>query len=130
MSFDLAELYRWIDRARVDSGLTWVGVSRQTRVAASTIRRFESAADAEADGVLAQIGWLGVAPEAFVAATTVAGALLPPAGDGLVRVDMGLVAEVIGGRGRVGARTSIQRLVAVAQGAGRTVASFTRWSAV
>jgi hypothetical protein len=80
--------------------------------------------------VLALISWLGVAPEQFVIDSTVTGALLPAAGDGQIRVDMGLVAEVSSRHrsARSGDRTSIQQLVIAAQASGRTVASLTRWS--
>jgi hypothetical protein len=60
--FDLGELFRRVDSARRESGQSWASLSTQVGVAVSTIRRFEHAADAEADGVLAVVGWLGVAP--------------------------------------------------------------------
>ena len=93
--------------------MTWAALPREVRVASSTIRRFESAADAEADGVLPLISWVGVSPEKFIAGTAVPEAMLPPLDGGLIRVDMGLVDEGSGDlrRSRVGARTSIQRLV-------------------
>jgi hypothetical protein len=100
----------------------WLG--RDVGVSVSTIRRLERADDAEADGVLALIRWLGVAPETFVPGGSVVGEPLLPAGDGVIRVDMSLVSET----GRAGGRTSIQRLVTTAQGADRCVASFTRRS--
>lgn len=129
--FDLAEFAGAIDRARTDLGLTWAGLAGQVGVAVSTIRRFAVATDAEADGVLALVGWLGVSPEEFVVDSSIAGLPLPAAGDGMIRVDMELVAALPSWprRGRIGSRTTIQRLVAAAQGSGRTVASFTRWSA-
>jgi transcriptional regulator with XRE-family HTH domain len=128
--FDLDKLSRWIDRACAESGLTRTALAREVGVAMSTIRRFRTARDAEADGVLALVGWLGVPPERFVTDSSVAGTLLPPAGDGLIRVDMGLVAGVSPQHRlkRTGARTSIQQLVIAAQASGRTVASLTRWS--
>ena len=130
MSFDLGELFRRIDRVRRDSGQSWASLARQVGVAASTIRRFEGAADAEADGVLALVGWRGVAAEEFIAGAPVAGEPLQPADGGFVRVDMTRVVEVTGAGGvSATARTSIQRLVIAAQSSGRTVASFTRWSA-
>ena len=97
-------------------------------MAASTIRRFETAPDAEADGVLALVGWLGATPEDFVIAADVAGERLAPADGGFVRVDIARVAAVTGGR-RVTGRTTIQCLVEAAQTSGRSIASFTRWSA-
>lgn len=128
--FDLAELGRSIDHARSDRHLTWAALSKQVGVAASTIRRFSTASDAEADGVLALVAWLGVAPEQFVVNSTATGVLLPPAGDGVIRVDMALVAPLLEGprQTRPGTRTTIQRLVAAAQAAEVSVASLTRWS--
>ena len=57
-------------------------------------RRFATASDAEADGVLAVIGWLGVPPEQFVDDSNIAGVPLPPAADGVIRVDMALLADL------------------------------------
>jgi hypothetical protein len=94
--FDLAYLWRSADAERVARGLTWAAVAREVGVAASTIRRFSEAPDGGAEGVPALVGWLGVAPEAFVADTRVRGSLLPPAGDGMIRVDMELVAMLSG----------------------------------
>jgi len=99
-------------------------------VAVSTTRRFATAPDAEADGVLALIGWLGVAPEQFVINSKVAATPLPRAGDGFVRVDMALLAalRVWPGRARAGGRTTIQKLVIAAQASGATIASLTQLS--
>jgi hypothetical protein len=132
LDFDLGQLFRAIDQARLDRAMTWAALARDVGVASSTIRRFESAADAEADGVLTLIGWVGVPPERFIAGTAVPEVMLPPLEGGLIRADMGLVAEAAGDlqRKRVGARTSIQRLVAVAQNSSQSVASLTRWSAL
>ncbi|NND12971.1 MAG: hypothetical protein HKO10_03340, partial [Acidimicrobiia bacterium] len=125
--FDLNELSRWIDEARSNRDLTWKQISEEVGVATSTIRRFASASDAEADGVLALIGWLGVAPERFVIDSRVAGMPLPPAGDGMIRVNMEQLAELPGSsrRARVGSRTTIQQLARAAQASGRTIASLT-----
>lgn len=101
-------------------------------MATSTIRRFATASDAEADGVLALIGWLGVAPEQFVIDSKIAGIPLPPAGEGLIRVDMTLLAELTAQthRGRPAKRTTIQRLTAAAQASQVPLASLTRWSPI
>jgi len=105
-------------------------LARQVGVAASTIRRFREADDAEADGVLALVRWLGVAPEDFVAGNSVRGTRLRCSGDGYVRVDMELVARANGdphgAKGRT--RTSIQTLVEVAQRSGQPLESLTRFS--
>jgi hypothetical protein len=128
--FDLEQLFRSIDQARLDRGLTWAALGRQVGVASSTIRRFESAADAEADGVLTLISWVGVPPERLIRGTSIPEVLLPPLDGGLIRVDMNLVAEAAGEfhNKRVGARTSIQRLVTVARNSSLPIASLTRWS--
>lgn len=104
-------------------------LSRQVGVAASTIRRFRTASDAEADGVLALIGWLGDPPEDFMVNATADGTLLPPTNGGMIRVDMDVVSEAATGR-RGAKRTTIQRLAFAAQASGRTVASLTRWSEI
>lgn len=85
--FDLHELSIRVDSARVERDLTWAELSRHVGVATSTIRRFATASDAEADGVLALIRWLGVAPEQFIVDSAIAGTPLPAAGDGIIRVD-------------------------------------------
>ncbi len=61
--FDLAALYSAVDARRRAESLSWTALSRQIGVATSTIRRFATAADAEAKGLprsrLANIGrWL------------------------------------------------------------------------
>lgn len=63
--FDLAELSCRIDQLRDERGLTMTALAREVGVGASTIQRFRTAADAEADGVLALISWTGDAPERF-----------------------------------------------------------------
>ncbi len=128
--FDLHGLLRAVDAERQRHGLSWAALSRQVGVSSSTIRRYGEAEDAEADGVLALIRWLGVAPEDYVTESAVAGNRLSGVGCGVVRVDMELVAGAEGTyRGAQGrTRTSIQRLVDVAQRSGRTVESLTRLS--
>lgn len=124
--FDLAKLSRGIDQERRDRGVTLTALAEEVGVAASTIRRFKSATDAEADGVLALITWLGVPPEEFIAGSTMAGVLLPVAGTGQIRVDMDRVLD--GPRShRKPTRTTIQRLAFEAQTSERTIASLTRW---
>ena len=127
---DLAELASAIHQARIERGTTMADVARETGVAAATIRRYETAADAEADGVLALVGWLGATPERFIADSTVEGTPLPPTGDGMNRVDMDEVRALPSWppSSRSVERTTIQRLVAAAQCDGRTIASLTRRS--
>ena len=128
--FDLARLFRSIDSERQCRGLSWAALGREVGVSASTIRRFGEADDAEADGVLRLMGWLQVVPEDYVQTGSVERAPLPAPGPGQVRVNMNLVAQAAndprGADGRT--RTTIQRLVEVATGADRTLASLTRLS--
>lgn len=112
-TFDLAALFRRVDEQRVVADQSWASVSRETRVSSTTVRRLATARDAEADGVLALIGWLGAVPEEFIVGGIVAGEPLPQARGGFVRVASG--------------RTSIQSLVTAAQTSGRSIASFTAW---
>ena len=125
--FDLEELFRALDAERERRGMSWVALARNVGVSPSTIRRYRDADDAEADGVLALVRWLGVAPEDFVAGTSVPGETLAPEVDGFIRVDMGEVSQVSGEPHR-GTRTTIQRLIDVAQRSGRPVAALTRLS--
>ncbi len=126
--FDLAELSSRIDQLRDERGLTMMALAREVGVAASTIRRFGTAADAEADGVLALIAWIGDVPEKFITGSLVDGSPLADSGTGTIRVDMALVEEGSGRRST--RRTTIQRLANAAQTSGRTIASLTRWSPV
>lgn len=131
--FDLRGLYRAIDAERELRGMSWSGVAREVGVAASTIRRFESADDAEADGVLALVRWLGCPPENFVTHSSVDGRPLDPVGHGYVRVDMDLISRANGDHrrsARSSTRTTIQRLVDVAQRSGEPIAALTRLSEV
>lgn len=130
--FDLRRLFHAIDAERSARDLTWAALAREVGVATTTIRRFAIADDAEADGVLALVRWLNAAPEDYVEGGSVKGERLASPVEGYVRVDMDLVAEANGDRrganGRT--RTTIQRLVQVAQKVGQPVASLTRLSEV
>lgn len=128
--FDLRGLFRSVDAERQRRRLSWATLARQVGVAAATIRRFGEAEDAEADGVLALIRWLGVAPEDYVNSDSVRGERLRPPGDGYVRVDMELIVKALDDPCRPPrrTRTSIQRLVEIAQRSGQPVASLTRFS--
>jgi hypothetical protein len=48
-----------IDELIEERGLTTAALAREVGVGASTIRRFRTADDAEADGVLALVAWTG-----------------------------------------------------------------------
>ncbi|MFW2380108.1 MAG: hypothetical protein ACN4GZ_00005, partial [Acidimicrobiales bacterium] len=116
---------------RNQRGLSWASMSRHVGVSSSTIRRFGEAEDAEADGVLALVRWLGVAPEAFVlTGASVEGIPLTPSSGGFVRVDMDLVRETTAGQdialGR--SRLSIQNLVTIAHQSKLPMTSLTRQS--
>ncbi len=130
--FELRGLFLEVDAERERRGLSLAALAREIGVAASTIRRFGNRDDAEADGVLALVRWLGVAPEDFVSGSEVEGERLRSPGVGYVRVDMESVAKAAGDpRGAGGrTRTTIQNLVGVAQRSGRSVASLTRLSEV
>jgi len=131
VSFDLGALFRAADDERRRQGLTWTALSSVVGVSASTIRRFGTADDAEADGVLAVVRWLGAAPEDFVGAGTVRGCHLPTEPNGFVRVDMESVAKALGQDGnRRRTRTTVQRLVGVAEQSGIPVALLNRVSPI
>lgn len=112
--FDLNRLSQRIDATRTERHISWSQISQEVGVSASTIRRFATATDAEADGVLALIEWLGVPPEHFVVNSKVAGVLLPPPRNGTIRIDMSRLAELPAWPRRTptGTRTTIQRLAA------------------
>ena len=126
-SFDLQALFAAVDAERDRRALSWAALSREIGVAASTIRRFSCAVDAEADGVLATLQWLGAVPEEYMPDSNLTGTRLQPASDGHVRVDMQMVAEANGdSRGAKGrTRTTIQNLAAIAERSGRPIASLT-----
>ncbi len=133
MVFDLAGLHRAIDAERQIREGTWEALAREVGVSASTIRRYQHADDAEADGVLALVRWLGCSPEEFIQDNIVDGEALDPSGEGYVRVDMQQVKELdvgVVGRSPQATRTSIQRLVEVAQRAGQPVTTLTRISKI
>ena len=126
--FDLHRLHEEIDAERQRQRLSWTALSRQVGVAASTIRRYANADDAEADGVLWLLQWLDAAPEDYMTESSIKPTRLPPAERGHARVDMNRVAQAVGDpRGADGrTRTTIQRLIEAAQHSGQGVASLTR----
>lgn len=128
--FDLAALYIAVNAKREAKSLTWAALSREVGVAASTIRRFAAAADAEADGVLMVTRWLGTAPETFVPGGSLSGDQLPP--DGVVRVDMNELRQTAAGADikPTRTRTTIQQLAQIAAAERRSIASLTRTSAI
>ncbi|MEM7095870.1 MAG: hypothetical protein AAF567_22900 [Actinomycetota bacterium] len=126
-TFDLAALFAAVDRQRRTGESSWSAVASECGVSANTIRRYATADDAEADGVLAAIRWLGRPPEDFV--TGGHGHAEPlPAGAGWCRVDMPSIAAAEGRAAGTRRRTTIQRLVAVAARAHVSIASLTRLS--
>ncbi len=129
VKFDLGALLQATDDKRQRQSLTWSSLSAQVGVSASTIRRFGVADDAEADGVLAIVRWLGVKPEDFIDGGAVGGRRLSTDPTRFVRVDMDAVARAEGEAGESRrTRTTIERLVNAAGQAGLPVASLTRLS--
>ena len=130
--FDLAALALALEHACRERSMTLSGVAREIGVSSSTMRRYATAADAEADGVLAALGWLGVAPEDFVAGSRVPAERLPSAGSGMIRVDIETASALPSWprSSRAASRTTIQRLVMAAQLERVSVASLTRWAEV
>ncbi len=128
--FDLAALYVAVDAKREAESLTWAALSREIGVAVSTIRRFASAADAEADGVLMTVRWLGSAPERFARRGSLGGDLLPSGG--VVRADMNQLRRTSAGADILPSRTrtTIQKLARIAAAEHRSIASLTRTSAI
>ena len=131
-SFDLACLFSAVEQKRSEQELSWAAMSRSVGIAASTMRRYATADDAEADGVLAAIRWLDAIPESYLRGDKGVGAALPASGDGYVRVDMDAVAAALGdNRGANGrTRTTIQNLVAAAHTAQQPIATLTRISEI
>ncbi|MEM7286411.1 MAG: hypothetical protein AAF480_08680 [Actinomycetota bacterium] len=127
-TLDLHRLHQAIDAERQQQGLSWTALSRQVGVAASTIRRYADANDAEADGVLNLIQWLDAAPEHYITNNTLTPTKLPPLESGRARVDMSRIAEATtdprGADGRT--RTTIQRVVRAAEHSGQPIAALTR----
>ena len=128
--YDLSALFRRIDIKRSEQQMSWAALSREVGVAASTIRRYSTADDAEADGVLALIRWLGAAPEEFFRADCASRAQLLPDRTGIVRVDMGLIdATQKRPTAKQRTRTTIQHLTGVAEHSSTPVAALVRMSA-
>jgi transcriptional regulator with XRE-family HTH domain len=63
---DSSALFTALDQQRVARGLAWSDVARETGVSVATIKRTERGGRMEVDGMLALVGWLGVAVETFV----------------------------------------------------------------
>jgi len=63
--FDSEALFRALDDARRERGLSWRELAAETGVDASTLRRTRSGRPMEADGVLAMVRVVGRAPEDF-----------------------------------------------------------------
>lgn len=129
-AFSLAALHAAVDERRGAKSLTWATLSREIGVAASTIRRFATASDAEADGVLIVVRWLETSPEFFVPSGSARAELLPKGG--VVRVDMDALRRTKSGA-HINAgqtRTTIQRLAQIAETEDRSIASLVRISRI
>ena len=127
--FDLQRLHHAIDTERQHHGLSWSALARQVGVSASTIRRFNDADDAEADGVLALVRWLGACPEDYVDGASKAEPL-PPPGYGFIRIDPEPAFRALDQTRGAAQRTrmSIQQLTTAAERADTSIASLTRLS--
>ena len=97
-------------------------------VSISTVRRLETAADAEADGVLTLVAWLGMQPESFISGAAVPDRPVEPLSGQVVRVDLDAVRAADPAVGWRGSRTTIQRLAQYATSANVTVETLTRRS--
>ena len=64
--FDSKALYRALDDKRLQRGLSWQQVARETGVSAATISRTRQGGRMEVDGMLALVRWLDRPVEAFV----------------------------------------------------------------
>ena len=64
--FDTAALYDALDAERMRRAMSWAQVAREMGVSASTVTRTRLGGRMEVDGMLAMVGWLGVAVETFV----------------------------------------------------------------
>lgn len=128
-AFDLSALHRSLDAARQNRDLTWAAMAAEVGVSASTIRRLEAAADAEADGVLTLIAWLGLHPESFVPGATIPDRSVEPLRSQVVRVDMDAVRAANPAVKWRGSRTTIQRLAQQAASANVAIETLTLRSA-
>ncbi len=130
--FDLERLFADVDRERRRRELSWAALAREVGVSASTIRRFESADDAEADGVLTVVAWLDSSPEEYITNGCVRGRRLSTVEGGFVRVDLERVAARRGDPTLLTRRTrmTIQSLVEAAQLSRVPVAELTRATAM
>lgn len=119
--FDLRRLHQDIDTQRQELALSWAALSKEVGVSTSTIRRYKDAEDAEADGVLLLIRWVGKSPEQYVEGAS-GGELLRDGG--WVRVDTARIAKALDDPAVARRnRLTIQGLIAAAQKAGASVAS-------
>jgi hypothetical protein len=64
--FELAALYRAIDSKRLRRRLKWPAVADEIGLPLKTVQSTQFATTMEADGVLAMVRWLGIAPETVV----------------------------------------------------------------
>lgn len=67
--FDAKALYEALEQKRVERAITWAQVANETQVSEATLRRTRDGGRLEVDGMLAMVGWLGVAVEMFVRET-------------------------------------------------------------
>jgi len=64
--FDSKALHAALDQRRTARGISWAQVAKETGGSAATIARLRDGGRLEVDGMLAMVGWLGVAVESLV----------------------------------------------------------------
>src|SRR5262245_23380155 len=69
--FDSEALFRALDAARRERGMSWEKLAAESGVAASTLKRTRIGRPMEADGVLAMVRVLGKVPEDFAQGSSV-----------------------------------------------------------
>lgn len=64
--FNSRALHDALDKKRIELNMSWSDVASEIGVSVSTIRRMQEGGRMEIDGMLAMVGWLGLAVESFV----------------------------------------------------------------
>lgn len=99
--FDLNAVYEAVEARRVVDGLSWAELARVIGVSASTVRGMRNGRNAEGDGVLAVLRWLGRTPESFMTGNANNQCALPEvAGGGVLRFDARRIYGALDGRRR------------------------------
>ncbi len=69
--FDTRALYEAMNKQRLARDLSWVDVSKEIGVSATTMRNTVKGGRMEVDGMIAMVSWLGMKVEEFVRETSV-----------------------------------------------------------